>query len=576
MIKFKELVEGKFDKSAVKDHIKTMSPDMFTKLYGKTKAQIRDELKEETLDEVLSKDAAASEWIHDFIHSDNPKFAGKSKEKRKEMALAAYYAKQRNEEVELEEAVDPSEIASNPRMYSADSAKKAYYHKNASASDKESLAKHLDRHHGNKEWRKPVKENAPVAPTLDRKYIKGTPENKAHKEKNKPINGHPTNTRNEGYDMTDEQMLEELKSLSHEQLLELSQQLDELKKTTVKSYITKKMDSIYKTSAPPSISYVKKTTANLQRAHDRNTGVKPTSEEVELSEAGGVGDSLGHLTAAERAREIARRKAKIASNTTPANKKFVEKALSGKPVKEEAELDEGIFKGTAEVVKQAVRVPYRAVKRVAGAVLDTAHDVGDAAKNIKKKFKEDVELDEAFINGREYASNGLMHPDHAKMDIHKVSGNHVDFYASKTGDKMQGKVIKNDGKQVHIQAHKELGDGKLHKFKVSSSLPKQNNEEFENGELETTMKSYKDFLTSIDEALWPGTPEYKKKFPDSTRGKVGSETKTSSGTSTVTTTGVKHERDYDKAEKETTEQPTGNMAKRGRGRPAGSKSGARR
>lgn len=50
--------------------------------------------------EVLSKDAAAAEWIHDFIHSDNPKFDGKSKEKRKQMALAAYYSKQRNEEVQ--------------------------------------------------------------------------------------------------------------------------------------------------------------------------------------------------------------------------------------------------------------------------------------------------------------------------------------------------------------------------------------------------------------------------------------------------------------------------------------------
>ncbi|CAB5221241.1 hypothetical protein UFOVP240_114 [uncultured Caudovirales phage] len=35
--------------------------------------------------------------------------------------------------------------------------------------------------------------HAPVAPTIDRKYIKGTPEHKAHKEKSKPINGHPTN-----------------------------------------------------------------------------------------------------------------------------------------------------------------------------------------------------------------------------------------------------------------------------------------------------------------------------------------------------------------------------------------------
>lgn len=50
---------------------------------------------DQQIDEVLSKDATAGEWIQDFISSDNPKFSGKSKEKRKQMALAAYYAKQR-------------------------------------------------------------------------------------------------------------------------------------------------------------------------------------------------------------------------------------------------------------------------------------------------------------------------------------------------------------------------------------------------------------------------------------------------------------------------------------------------
>ena len=52
---------------------------------------------DEQINEVLSKDATAGDWISDFIKSDNPKFAGKSEAKRKEMALAAYYAKQRNE-----------------------------------------------------------------------------------------------------------------------------------------------------------------------------------------------------------------------------------------------------------------------------------------------------------------------------------------------------------------------------------------------------------------------------------------------------------------------------------------------
>lgn len=55
---------------------------------------------DEMINEILSKDATAGDWIHDFIHSKDPKFAGKSKEKRKQMALAAYYAKQRNEAVD--------------------------------------------------------------------------------------------------------------------------------------------------------------------------------------------------------------------------------------------------------------------------------------------------------------------------------------------------------------------------------------------------------------------------------------------------------------------------------------------
>ena len=55
---------------------------------------------DDMVNEVLSKDASAGDWIHDFIHSDNPKFAGKSKAERKKMALGAYYGKQ-NEEADV-------------------------------------------------------------------------------------------------------------------------------------------------------------------------------------------------------------------------------------------------------------------------------------------------------------------------------------------------------------------------------------------------------------------------------------------------------------------------------------------
>ena len=65
----------------------------------------------------------------------------------------------KEQKVELDEGLNPSEIASNPRMYSAADVKKAFYHKKATESEKQSLAKRLDRYHGSKDWRKPVKEH---------------------------------------------------------------------------------------------------------------------------------------------------------------------------------------------------------------------------------------------------------------------------------------------------------------------------------------------------------------------------------------------------------------------------------
>ena len=49
-------------------------------------------LGEEEVDEVLTKDTSAGEVIKDFQQSKNPKFAGKSQEERKRMALGAYYS----------------------------------------------------------------------------------------------------------------------------------------------------------------------------------------------------------------------------------------------------------------------------------------------------------------------------------------------------------------------------------------------------------------------------------------------------------------------------------------------------
>jgi hypothetical protein len=48
--------------------------------------------EETNIDEVLTKKTSVGDIIHDFQSSKNPKFAGKSKEERRRMALGAYYS----------------------------------------------------------------------------------------------------------------------------------------------------------------------------------------------------------------------------------------------------------------------------------------------------------------------------------------------------------------------------------------------------------------------------------------------------------------------------------------------------
>ena len=108
------------------------------------------------LDEVLTKSTPAGEWVHDFVHSDNPKFKGKSAAKRKQMALAAYYAK-KNEgaspsqnstvEVDMNESKDTSHVVNHD---SEDvKASHNYVHKNAEAVAKRNngkITRHSDNH----------------------------------------------------------------------------------------------------------------------------------------------------------------------------------------------------------------------------------------------------------------------------------------------------------------------------------------------------------------------------------------------------------------------------------------------
>lgn len=59
--------------------------------------KVVEETEEVDLDEVMKPSMGAAAYIKDFVHSKNPKFAGKSKKERIKQALGAFYAAKRGE-----------------------------------------------------------------------------------------------------------------------------------------------------------------------------------------------------------------------------------------------------------------------------------------------------------------------------------------------------------------------------------------------------------------------------------------------------------------------------------------------
>jgi ribosomal protein S20 len=98
------------------------------------------ELREGYLEEKLKASDPAGTYIHDFVHSDNPKFAGKSKAKRIQMALAASYGakgKSKNEEVEeMDEEKTMSRAAKGYEKYGKEGMTKLSQEAQKGASEK--------------------------------------------------------------------------------------------------------------------------------------------------------------------------------------------------------------------------------------------------------------------------------------------------------------------------------------------------------------------------------------------------------------------------------------------------------
>jgi hypothetical protein len=105
---------GKFEKKAgLKPGgagIHSYDPTPGDKGYSKggPKPLTREEV--EYIEEKLTAADPASEWIKDFVASDNPKFEGKSKKERIQMALGAYYAAKRAKNEATEKKYNEKEV----------------------------------------------------------------------------------------------------------------------------------------------------------------------------------------------------------------------------------------------------------------------------------------------------------------------------------------------------------------------------------------------------------------------------------------------------------------------------------
>jgi len=344
---------------------------------------------DDQINEVLSKDATAGDWIHDFVHSDNPKFADKSKDKRKEMALAAYYAKQRNEEVELEEGYDKSsEHHKNARKMAKDYDGKATFHPNG---------------HAEVRMRSIVHGYSTLNPKGTTLMSGEDLANRASKEHGKgKVQGNVVYFK----EAKDEQEYGYEGDMALNQLATLTRCAEMIKEML-------KPD----TDMPEWVqSKITLATDYIQTAADYM--YSEMNEEVKD--------------------EYARK---------------VDKHLKNKYAPVAPVPDRKYIKGTPE--NKALKLKRRPIN-------------GMPTEETMKSFKEVIQsIQEA--NHREFAQQGKMHPDMAK---HMVTGHEFDFYHPKTGDKTSGIVKHKSDSEVHIKAHKDgiLGAGDVHKFTISSEM----------------------------------------------------------------------------------------------------------
>lgn len=363
--------------------------------------------------------------------------------------------------------------------------------------------------------------HAPVAPVPDKKYIKGTPENKAYKATKKPINGMPTG-----------KMKEEV----------------ELEEATVD---TKK----YSWGTMKTVHHGSSFNIPLHPEHHQAIAKLKDQQEHKFKTEDGK-----HWTAKRVDDKVHFQGANNGGKTSVAHSTMKEEALD--------EAKPGLYANINAKRKRIEAGSGERMRKPGSKGAPSASDFKDAAKTAK----EEVEIKEA--NHREFASQGKMHPDMAK---HMKTGEHMDYYEPKTGDKVHGKVMKNDGKEVHVkQTHDSYNPkkvGSVHKFVVSNKLDEQSDTDESNlnsQKEENQLKKFKQFKEEIYDKLSSNEESIEEQVEDLDEMEFDKSGKYVHKGKYGTSYQGDDEEDDDKPK---TPAPAGE--KRGRGRPAGSTSGAK-
>jgi hypothetical protein len=528
----------------------TGAPKTYTVYHGEhdaiqvSKEHIRAMKEEVELDEVLDPSMGAGEYVKDFQKSKAPQFKNKSKEKRRMMGIAAYLqAKRSAVSEELKGKQHKIDKNKNGKVDAHDFkllrkeeeqidelSTKTLAAAAHAASDPESDYAYGKSHDAQKfaDHAKKKKDAKSAA------AVQGAADAKGHYPRDNHTQGydklsHRTPSRVTASGKANKQDTNALKNKLKEE-----EQMDE-------KISTAQMGHAGKTT----IKHIDNPGVQLRMAaHDVKPGIKGYRDRIALLKAAQAQGKLKEEIAEEIDEEIIDELSKSTLGSyikTAARDAVITRKIGADFENQAKKARSPGMKAASDEISQKYK--EKSWKRRDGV-----------DKAVNRLTKEEVELNE--VNHREFAQAGKMHPDMAKF---MTKGEEMDFYHSKTGDKISGMVTKNTGTAVHVQANKsgKVGGGETHKFAVSKNLGGTMHEGTE------MPMTYKQFM----EAMWPGHDDYKKKFPDTSRttGAGARHDIKDTGRGVIAT---RRFSDNDTAAEPTkTAEPT---EKRGRGRPAGS------